>query len=38
LRLADRILEERSLLQRLQNGQSVILERRRIASRESGSS
>ncbi|HKX41267.1 MAG TPA: type II secretion system minor pseudopilin GspK [Burkholderiaceae bacterium] len=38
LRLADRILEERSLLQRLQNGQSTVLERRRIASRESGNS
>jgi len=38
LRLADRILEERSLLQRLQNGQSTILERRRIASRESTNS
>jgi len=35
LRLADRILEERSLVQRLANGQSTILERQRISSRES---
>jgi len=34
LRLADRILEERSLVQRLSNGQSTILERQRISSRE----
>ena len=35
LRLADRILEERSLVQRIANGQSRILERQRISSRES---
>jgi general secretion pathway protein K len=34
LRLADRILEERSLVQRLSNGQSTILERQRISTRE----
>jgi len=35
LRLADRTLEERSLVQRIPNGQSIILERQRISSRES---
>ena len=34
LRLADRTLEERSLVHRLANGQSEILERQRISSRE----
>ncbi len=34
LRLVDRVLVERSLLQRLPNGQSVVLQRERIASLE----
>ena len=38
LRLADRILEERSLIQRLPNFKSQVLERERISSRESSGS
>jgi general secretion pathway protein K len=38
LRLDDRILEERSLVQRLPNGQINVLERQRISSREAGGS
>ena len=38
LRLAERILEERSLVQRLPNFKSLVLERERISSRESSGS
>ncbi|HKW84665.1 MAG TPA: type II secretion system minor pseudopilin GspK [Burkholderiaceae bacterium] len=38
LRLADRILEERSLIQRLPNFKSLVLERERVSSRESSGS
>ncbi|MEO6033288.1 MAG: type II secretion system protein GspK, partial [Burkholderiaceae bacterium] len=38
LRLADRVLEERSLVQRLNGGQTQVIERERISSREQAGS
>lgn len=38
LRLADRVLEERSLVQRLNGGQTKVIARERISSREQGGS